>query len=77
MNKVYEHNGYTVTWEKTTAPGGTTIVNGKEIRPGSNYFKFNLAGNGVNKTYTINLKYPVVTPDVIDGVVGIFKKYML
>ena len=77
MNKVYEHNGYTVTWERVTGLGGSTIINGEKIRPGSNYFKFNLTGNGVNKTYTVNLNYPVVTPDVINSVVNIFKKYMV
>ena len=77
MNKVYDHNGYTVTWEMANGLGGATIINGEKIRPGANYFKFNLTGNGVSKTYTVNLNYPVITPDVIDGVVNIFKKYMI
>jgi hypothetical protein len=76
MNIVYNKDGYQLTWEKTTGTPYPKVLNGKEIRPGAHYFLFRLTGNGLLKTHTVNSAHPVMTTDVIDGVINIFKKYM-
>jgi len=65
MNEVYNNAGYKITWEKTTGVGANIIANGVEIKPGAYYFKFILwNGDEAHKTYSVNLKYPDLTPDV-------------
>jgi len=78
MNEVYNSNGYKITWEQGTGIPGNVIAKGKEIKSGAYYFKFVLwKGEEALKNYSVNLKYPDVTPDVIDGVINVFKRFMI
>ena len=78
MTEIFNQAQYRITYEQTTGTGGEKTVNGQEIKGGPYYFKFILwKEEMVNKVYRVNLKSTEVTADVSDGVIEIFKKYIL